>query len=190
MSRPTPEAVARRGRRVVRAVSAVGILVTGFLVYAAVVILSAPPEPSRSDASLPNPMGGPARTAPGTASEQVTLGGLEVVGSDVQMGDVALAVTHVPGWEVTNPTDRDITLTVEQPQVVEGCCPGPIYADGELTQAGQRFTVPAGGDLLLQFPLQMHPGMDGPHHLAVPIAASGERAALHVSGNFTADAAA
>ena len=62
---------------------------------------------------------------------------------------------------------------------------------GELTQAGQELTVAPGGELLLQFPLQMHPGMDGPHHLAIPLVFRGEpRAAVHVTGDFTASAPA
>lgn len=72
--------------------------------------------------------------------------------------------------------------------VFEGCCPGPVYADGELTQAGQELTVPAGGYVRLQFPLQMHPGMDGPHYLAIPLLSQGGRSAVHVTGNFAADA--
>jgi hypothetical protein len=136
-------------------------------------------------ASLPNPMGGMARTAPGEVSGEVQLAGLQVAGAEVAMGDLALGVTYVPGWEVTNPTDREVAFTAGQPQVIEGCCPGPIYVDGELTQADQRFAVPPGGSVLVQFPLQMHPGMDGPHHLAIPLLADGEQAAVHVTGNFT-----
>jgi len=50
--------------------------------------------------------------------------------------------------------------------------------------------VPAGGTVLVQFPLQMHPGMDGPHHLAIPLEAGSEQAALQVTGNFTASVTA
>lgn len=143
-----------------------------------------------SDPSLPNPMGGQALAAPGAVAGEASLAGLQIADTEVAMGDVALGVTYVPGWEVTNPTDRDLTFTAGQPQVLEGCCPGPVYADGELTQAGQRFTVAPGGSVLLQFPLQMHPGMDGPHHLAIPLEADDEQAAVHVTGNFTAAASA
>jgi hypothetical protein len=72
--------------------------------------------------------------------------------------------------------------------VLEGCCPGPVYADGELTQVGQELTVPAGGAVLLQFPLQMHAGMDGPHHLAIPLVSGDDQALVHVTGNFTPSA--
>lgn len=104
------------------------------------------------------------------------------------MGDVGLGITYVPDWEVVNTSTEDVRLVVGQPQVIAGCCPGPVYADGELTSAGQQLTVPASGRLTLQFPLQMHPGMDGPHHLIVPLGAGDETNAVHVTGNFTADA--
>lgn len=187
MSRPSKQELARRERRITRGLIAVGVLIAGFLIYAFVVSLSVPPE-TRFDASLPNPMGGPARTAPGDASGDITLAGLQVTGADVSMGEVALGVTYVPGWQVTNATDTPVTFLVGQPQVLEGCCPGPVYADGELTQVGQELTVPPGDELLLQFPLQMHPGMDGPHHLAIPLISGDEETAVHVTGNFTASA--
>jgi hypothetical protein len=189
MSRPSKQELTRREQRITRGLTAVGVLIAGFLLYALVVSLSAPRE-SRFDASLPNPMGGPVRTAPGGISGDATLAGLQVTGVDVEMGEVALGVTYVPGWAVTNPTDTPVTFLVGQPQVLEGCCPGPVYANGELTQAGQELTVPPGDELLLQFPLQMHPGMDGPHHLAIPLASGDEQTALHVTGNFTAAAPA
>lgn len=143
-----------------------------------------------SDPSLPNPMGGPALPAPGTAAGEASLAGLQITGSQVAMGDIALGVTYVPAWEVSNPTASELSFTAGQPQVLEGCCPGPVYVEGELTQAGQTLTVPAGGSVLVQFPLQMHPGMDGPHHLAIPLQAGSEQAALQVTGNFTASVTA
>ena len=188
MSRPGNVQLLRRDRRVTRGLTAVGVLIAAFPLYATVVALSTPRE-SRFDDNLPNPMGGPARTAPGDASGEIALGGLQVEGADVQMGEVALGVTYVPGWELTNPTDTAVSFVVGQPQVLEGCCPSPVYADGELNQLGQTLTVPAGDQLLLQFPLQMHPGMDGPHHLAVPLVSGDEQTAVHVTGDFTATAA-
>ena len=161
----------------------------GVVVLAVLVAVAASTGDDTSpDTSLPNPMGGQALTAPGGVSGEAELAGLQIVGTEVDMGDVALGVTYVPGWEVTNPTDRELAFTAGQPQVFEGCCPGPVYANGELTQAGQRFTVAPGGTVLLQFPLQMHPGMDGPHHLAIPLQAGSEQSALHVTGNFAATA--
>lgn len=167
---------------------AVAIVAVGFAVLVAASIT--PPDRSAFDASLPNPMGGLARTAPGEVTGEVQLAGLAIDGAEVAMGDIGLGVTYVPGWEVTNPTDRDVAFSAGQPEVLEGCCPGPIYVDGELTHVDQRFIVPPGGSVLVQFPLQMHRGMDGPHHLAIPLFADGEQAAVHVTGNFTATAAA
>ncbi|HEX9766559.1 MAG TPA: hypothetical protein VGA36_07325 [Nitriliruptorales bacterium] len=189
MPRPGKQQLARREQRIMRGLTAAGVLIAAFLVYALVGSFSSPRE-SRFDDTLPNPMGGPARTAPGAATGEAALAGLTIDGVDVQMGEVALGVTYVPGWTVANPTDAAVTFLVGQPQVLEGCCPGPVYADGELTQAGQELTVAPGGELLLQFPLQMHPGMDGPHHLAVPLASGDEQTAVHVTGDFTASAPA
>jgi hypothetical protein len=187
MTRPTHRIRTARSDRSGSAARIVALLaVVGFAALLAAAVT--PTDRSLSDASLPNPMGGTARTAPGEASGEVRFGGLQVAGAEVAMGDLALEVTYVPGWEVTNPTDREIAFRTGQPQVIEGCCPGPIYVDGELTQVDQRFAVPLGGSVLVQFPLQMHAGMGGPHHLAVPLAAWNEHAALHVTGDFTATA--
>lgn len=176
----------RTERRGLRILTVVGLFLAGFLVYGVAVTSTTPREPSGFAAALPNPMGGPARAAPGDASHDISFAGLLVQGSQVAMGEVELGVTYVPGWEITNPTGAAVTFTVGQPQVLEGCCPGPIYADGELTAAGQQLTVPAGATLVLQFPLQMHPGMDGPHHFTVPLASGDEVTAVHVVGDFIA----
>jgi hypothetical protein len=190
MSRPSPAQLARTERRVWSAVAVFAVLI-GLAALAAIPDVRGPSgTAARFDASLPNPMGGPAREAPGEPTGRLELGGLRVEGTEVAMGDVALAVTYVPRWDVVNPGSADVEVVVGQPQVLEGCCPGPVYADGQLTQAGQRVTVPAGGSVRLQFPLQMHPGMDGPHHLAVPLQAAGETGALYVTGDCTATAAA
>jgi hypothetical protein len=178
----------RRGHLGSAPLIATAVAVVGFAVLVAMSVT--PPDRNVFDASLPNPMGGMARTAPGEVTGEVQLAGLQIVGAQVAMGDIALGVTYVPTWEVTNPTDREVAFTAGQPQVLEGCCPGPIYVDGELTQADQRFAVPPGGSLLLQFPLQMHAGMDGPHHLAIPLLAGGEQATVHVTGNFSPRASA
>jgi hypothetical protein len=190
MSRPThlTREADRRGRFARAPLLAAAVLVIGFAMAVAASV--SPPERNVFDASLPNPMGGLARTAPGEVSGEVRFAGLEIAGTEVAMGDVALGVTYVPGWEVTNPTDDEVAFTAGQPQVLEGCCPGPIYVDGELTQVDQRFAVPPGGSVLLQFPLQMHAGMDGPHHLAIPLLADGEQAAVYVTGNFAPTASA
>lgn len=188
---PSPAQTAQTERRLMRAITIGAALLGAFMIVATIAVVGGEPEEDPElEASLPNPMGGAARTAPGQASGSVSLAGLEIDGVEVAMGDVALGVTYVPGWEVTNPTSAPLTIAAGQPQVLEGCCPGPVYADGELVQVGEQLTVPPDGSVLLQFPLQMHAGMDGLHHLAVPLLADGEEAAVHVTGNFTSSASA
>ncbi|HSK24404.1 MAG TPA: hypothetical protein VK906_14560 [Egicoccus sp.] len=177
-------------QRFMRAVTLVALLVGGLTLYAILANVVGSDAPSAAGADLPNPMGGLALTAPGEVTGELELGGLEVLGSSVAMGDVALGVTYVPAWDLLNPTTGDVTVTIGQPQVLEGCCPGPVYANGELTEAGQTVVVAAGDVLNLQFPLQMHAGMDGPHHLAIPLQAGADGGAVEVTGNFTADARA
>lgn len=189
MSRATQEKAARTETIVTGTFKVLGLLLAAFLLYAGFTVFSTP-QTSRFDDTLPNPMGGPVRTAPGDTTGEAALAGLTIDGLDVAMGEVALGVTYVPGWTVTNSTDTPLSFLVGQPQVLEGCCPGPVYADGELTQAGQELTVAPRDELLLQFPLQMHPGMDGPHHLAIPLASGDEQTAVHVTGDFTASAPA
>lgn len=189
MAHPATARAARTDRRLMTAVTAIAALIAGIALYAILGSVLGVQESSAFDASLPNPMGGPARAAPGEPIGEADFGGLRVSGNEIAMGDVALGVTYVPSWQVDNPTGRDVAFTIGQPQVLDGCCPGPVYADGRLTQADQQLTVPAGGSVHLQFPLQMHAGMDGPHHLAIPLRAADSEAAVHVTGNFTADAA-
>jgi hypothetical protein len=188
MSRTTAAERASQGNRLVRTVAIVAALIGTVAVAGIVAGLALPDDEATSDATLPNPMGGPARSAPGETAGTATLAGLVVDDVEVAMSDVALGVTYVPGWTVTNPTDQAVSFAVGQPQVLEGCCPGPVYADGELTQVGQELTVPAGGAVLLQFPLQMHAGMDGPHHLALPLVSGVDQTLVHVIGNFTPSA--
>ena len=162
------------------------IFLAGVLVFA----LTQEGEPSPHDASLPNPMGGPAAAAPGEATRSVSLAGLEVQGSHVAMGEVPLDITVVPAWTVDNPTSQALEFTAGMPQVLEGCCPGPVIADGRELAPGETVQVPASGSIHLEFPLQMHQGMDGYHHLALPIATPDgqEMTALEVTGDFLAGA--
>lgn len=187
-TRTSPSTTRRRSKRGTLPLIALLVGAVGFAVLIAISVTAT--DRPEFDASLPNPMGGPARDAPGEVSGAVSFGGLEVAGTEVAMGEVALDITYVPAWEVTNPTDDHLAFAVGVPQVLEGCCPGPVYVDGELTQAGQTFTVPPGGTALLQFPLQMHRGMGGQHHLTLPLAAGDETTAVHVTGDFTASAPA
>jgi hypothetical protein len=147
-------------------------------------------DSSPYDPALPSPMGEPAAAAPGEATGMVTLAGLEVDGAEVTMGQVPLDVTVVPTWTVRNPTPHAISFTTGMPQVLEGCCPGPVVADGHQLAPGETVEVPASGSVELAFPLQMHEGMGGYHHLAVPLATPDglEVTALQVTGDFLADA--
>lgn len=191
MSRTNVAERERTERRAMRLITTGAIALAVVLAGVFVSYVTTPSEGEDVyDASLPNPMGGPARTAPGEATGQVELDGLTIDGAELDMGEVGLGVTYVPSWQVANPTDRVVFLAVGQPAVLEGCCPGPIYVDGEMTQVDEWVSVPPGGTTQVQFPLQMHPGMDGPHHLVVPVSTEGGEAALHVSGDFTADAQA
>lgn len=195
MSIPTPprhrsrrtreEAMARWLTRATRAVTAV----VGVLAVALIATLATrqPPAP-QPGADLPNPMGGPVMAAPYATGSPATLGELEVTAPSVDMGDVPLNTTIVPRWEVSNPTAEPLSFTVGQPRVLEGCCPGPVYVGDEQVPAGGTVSVDAGSTVTVQFPLQMHPGMDGPHHLTVPLQAGPASAELHVTGNFTARA--
>lgn len=173
-----------------RGVTLVALLIGALTLYAILTAVVGSDAQAEATADLPNPMGGPALTAPGDVSGELDIAGIEVLGSTVAMGDVALGVTYVPAWDLLNPSAEDITVTIGQPRVLEGCCPGPVYANGELTEAGQSVVVPAGDAVTLQFPLQMHPGMDGPHHLAIPLLAGEGSGTVDVIGNFTADAKA
>lgn len=168
-----------------RAVTAV----VGLLVVVLVVTLATrAPSPTSPDTDLPNPMGGPVVAAPLATGAPVVLAGLEVVAPEVEMGDVPLNTTVVPSWDVANTTSEPVSFAVGQPRVLEGCCPGPVYVDDEQVPADGAVTVAPGAQVTVQFPLQMHPGMDGPHHLTVPVRAGAATAELHVTGNFTAGA--
>lgn len=142
------------------------------------------PEKLVSDAKLPNPMGGLAYPAPGEVSGEMTFGGVTVTGTQVDMGEVPNGATFVPQWELVNDSEAAVKVTVGQPQVLEGCCPGPVYIDGKLREPGDEVTLPAGHPATVQFPLQMHEGMDGPHHLTVPMTVGDELGELHVTGMF------
>ena len=176
----------RRLRLAYGTFAVLGVVLVGVLAFA----LPQPGEPGPYDASLPSPMGGPAATAPGEATGTVSLAGLEIQGSHVAMGEVPLDVTVVPAWTVHNPTSQAVEFTAGMPQVLEGCCPGPVIADGRELAPGDTVAVPASGSVHLEFPLQMHDGMGGYHHLALPIATpDGEQVtALEVTGDFLADA--
>ncbi len=190
-TRPSHGSRAARQRAVERRIAVATRALTAVVAVLAVVLVvvlvtrDAPPTPTLD---LPNPMGGPVQAAPDATGQSVALGGLQVVAPDVTMGDVPLNTTVVPQWEVDNPTGAPVTVVVGQPRVLEGCCPGPVYLGDEQVPAGGTVTIGAGDRVTVQFPLQMHPGMDGPHHLTVPLEVDGAVTELHVTGNFTSTA--
>lgn len=110
----------------------------------------------------------------GTAS----LEGVVVEGVEVQMGSVPLDITVTPQWTLTNDGSESIALGEPHASVVEGCCPGPLT----LTTT----TLAPGETARLTFPLQMHPGMDGPHRfdVHVPVGVDGDYLTLGVTGDF------
>lgn len=168
----------------------VALVALGALVVLALAFLPDGEATSAADDSLPSPMGGTAQTAPGEVSGSTTVGPLEIADSEVAMGPVPLDVTFVPSWTVTNPTGQPVGVTVGQPQVIEGCCPGPVIVDDAEVLPGDEVVVPANGSVEVYFPLQMHEGMDGVHHLAIPLGTPDgeELTAVEVTGDFTADA--
>jgi hypothetical protein len=116
------------------------------------------------------------------------LAGLRIDDVRIDMGVVTLDETHVPSWTVNNPMRTTISFRILQPQVVLGCCPGPIVVDGTVVPPGTTVTVAAGHGVEVAFPLRMHAGMDGPHHLLIPIEVGDRRVALEVIGDFAATA--
>lgn len=145
------------------------------LVVAAVAIISVrasnPPETG--------PMGGLLYEAESQTTGVATAGELVVEGAEIALGHVPLNVTVVPEWTITNTGEVTVALGEPHASVVEGCCPGPL----ELTAA----TLAPGETARLTFPLQMHPGMDGPHDFDIhlPLAVSDEYLTLGVTGDFS-----
>ncbi len=174
-------------RRMTWATRVIGAVVAVLVVVLVATLVGRDPAP-QPVLDLPNPMGGQAVPAPAASGAPAELGSLRVEATEVALGDVPLNVTVVSRWQLTNPTDGAVTFTVGQPRVLEGCCPGPVYVDGDQVAAGGTVTIAPGAEVTVQFPLQMHPGMDGPHHLTVPLEAGGSATDLHVTGNFTATA--
>lgn len=111
-------------------------------------------------------------------SGTVEAAGLTVVGSSIALGQVPLNTTVVPTWTLENTGPVPVSLGQPHATVEEGCCPGPLTYDTDRLDPGDSAT--------LTFPLQMHPGMDGPHRFTihVPIANTDEILALEVTGDF------
>jgi hypothetical protein len=126
------------------------------------------------------PMGGPVLDVPIDASGVATAAGIEVVGSELAMGDVGLNVTVEPTWTLVNAGTEPVQLGEPHASVVEGCCPGPLTLGTNVLSPGEA--------TVLTFPLQMHQGMDGPHafRIHIPVGDSGEVLELGVTGDFHA----
>jgi hypothetical protein len=127
-----------------------------------------------------SPMGGQIIETPGSRSGTASAGGVTVTdGAHIAMGRIPLAYAVNPTWHLRNTTDQPVALGQPKVTVVEGCCPAE-------PMLGARMLAP-GAETTLQFPTQMHPGMDGAHlfRLMVPVGASGDPLVVSVSGDFS-----
>ena len=99
----------------------------------------------------------------------------------IALGHVPLNQTVTPTWTLTNRGDGTVTLGKPHAEIIEGCCPGPLRFDTRSLDAGESTR--------LTFPLQMHPGMDGPHefNIHVPVERGGEKDLLELTttGHFS-----
>ncbi len=123
--------------------------------------------------------GSPPEVPPAPVATGIAEGaGVRVTGSDIALGRVPLNTTVTPTWTIENTGPSSVELGEPHATVEEGCCPGPLVL--ETYELG-----PAEGTTL-SFPLQMHPGMDGPHRFTVhvPVLDSDEVLALTVTGDF------
>jgi hypothetical protein len=153
------------------------IVLLGAVALGAMALVS--PESFDTPASAVGPMGGSVSDIDMERSGVASAGPIEVVGSTIAMGDVPLDVTVVPTWTLTNTGIEPIEIFQPHASVIEGCCPGPL-------QLGARMLAP-GESTDLSFPLQMHPGMDGPHEFLVhvPLDPTGDQVLeLGVTGDF------
>ena len=124
-------------------------------------------------------------TASKTVAHQRTgsAGALDLVADakTVALGHVPLNQTVTPTWKLTNKGGGTIVLGKPHAEIIEGCCPGPLQVGTD--------TLGAGESTELTFPLQMHPGMDGPHefNIHVPVERDGERELLELTttGHFS-----
>ena len=127
-----------------------------------------------------SPMGGQVIETPGTRAGTAAAGGVTVTdGADITMGHIPLAFAVNPTWHLRNTSDQTVTLGQPKVTVVTGCCPAePMLG---------TTTLAPGAETTLQFPTQMHPGMDGDHlfRLAVPIGGATDPLTVSVAGDFS-----
>ena len=127
-----------------------------------------------------SPMGGKVIATPGTRTGTAAAGGVIVTnGADITMGHIPLAFAVNPTWHLRNTSDNPVTLGQPKVTVVKGCCP----ADPMLGTT----TLAPGAETTLQFPTQMHPGMDGDHlfRLTVPVSGATDPLVVSVAGDFS-----
>ncbi len=177
IARPTSaDAAAEHRRLVIWTSTMIAIAIT--LVVG--IVLAAPSDGDTLEATQLNDMGMPVIDTPGWTHGTTAAGPVEVVGSSWDMGQVPLNVAVRPAWELRNTGDQPVTLGQPHPEVREGCCPGPLTLDTTALAPGETTT--------LTFELSMHPGMDGPHDLAVHVpitSADGtEQLTVDVVGDF------
>lgn len=112
-----------------------------------------------------------------------TASALDVVADvkNIALGHVPLDQTVTPTWKLTNGGKGTAVLGEPHAEVIEGCCPGPLEIGVTTLEAGETTE--------LSFPLQMHPGMDGPHEFSihVPIERNNQKGLLELTttGHFS-----
>lgn len=176
----TPPPAGNASGSALRRLAVVGVFVVlGGLVAAISIDVGASQEEWKEQKTdQVGPMGGAVIDIPMEASGTAAAGGVEVVGSNLAMGEVPLDITVVPTWRLSNTGNETIRIGQPHASVIEGCCPGPFSVGTEVLAPGESTD--------LMFPLQMHPGMDGPHDFAihVPIGEGGDVLELGVTGDF------
>lgn len=167
-----------RNARILAALASTAVLAVAIVLAAAIAGSVDRDNPATASADGVGPMGGAMIDTPGRSAGIAQAGGITVEGALIEMGRVPLMKTVNPTWTLHNTTDGTVTLGEPKATVVTGCCPGPLSLDTR--------TVPPGGHATLAFPLQMHPGMDGPHDFAltVPVGPEGDPLVLGVTGDF------
>lgn len=175
-TRPTGTASAEKPRKARVPLMTIIVLLGGVALGATALI-----SPKSLDTPAPavGLMGGAIVDVEMERSGVTSSGPIEVVGSTIAMGDVPLDVTVVPTWTLTNTGTEPVELFEPHASVIEGCCAGPL-------QLGAT-TLSPGESTDLAFPLQMHPGMDGPHEFLVhvPLDPTGTQVLeLEVTGDF------
>ena len=127
-----------------------------------------------------NAMGMPVIETPGSGTDPISVGAVYVDHGTWELGTVPLNTAVRPEWHLRNTGDEPVVIGEPQPEVRQGCCPGPI--------ALSTRTIPPGGDATLAFELSMHPGMDGWHdiaiHIPVSIGSDDQIVTLGVTGDF------